>query len=400
MQAAVNASPLRIATLTGSVSRLSGGLFWSVRGLARQLEELGQSVKVFGRPDAFVGEDLPAWDPVDVHVGKVVGPASFGFSMMLMHAVAEYHPDLLHLHGIWTYNSIVAQRWRGSKRLYIVSPRGMLDPWALRNAAFKKAIAWRIFQRRALHDSNCIHALCVSELHAVREVGFKGPVAVIPNGVDLPDLTETPMSLPCAQGKLDGSKSLLYLGRIHPKKGLHLLVDAWSKVRDSGGGCASNWSLVVAGWADPAESGYVRNLVRRTGPGSGIHMLGPLFGSEKAAAIRSCDGFILPSLSEGLPMSVLELWAHGKPALLTRQCNLPEGFTTGAAIELSTSPDEMAEAIIGFIRMSDTERQVMGEAARKLIESKYSWGVVGNQTLGLYRWLLGSGDRPDFVSLV
>ncbi len=205
----------------------------------------------------------------------------------------------------------------------------MLDPWALRNSGWKKRLAAKLFEKANIEGAACLHALNAAEAKAIRDYGFTGPVCVIPNGIEAPPAEEPVPAAPWWAKANPGVKTLLYLGRLHPKKSLPNLLSAWSRLDAE---TRKNWRLVIAGWD---EHGHQMGL-RRVSSGYHIHdsvtFPGPLFGKDKKDAFWYCDGFVLPSVSEGQPMVVLEAWACGKPVLMTPQCNLPEGFEAGAAV--------------------------------------------------------------------
>src|SRR5439155_24090855 len=112
---------------------------------------------------------------------------------------------------------------------------------------------------------------------------------------------------------------------------------------------------------------------------SSVAFLGPRFGAEKNACYRACDAFILPSFSEGLPMAVLEAWAHAKPVLMTPECNLPEGFAAGAALEIGSSPEGIAAGLKQLIEMNQDDHRALGDRGRTLVATKFSWPQIGEQ---------------------
>src|SRR5207247_7296598 len=130
-----------------------------------------------------------------------------------------------------------------------------------------------------------------------------------------------------------------------------------------------------------------------------IAFLGPRFGTEKNECYRGCDAFIMPSLSEGLPMTVLEAWASAKPVLMTRECNLPEGFAAGAALQIGTAPEEIAAGLKQLIEMSDDDRRAAGDRGRTLVATRFSWPRIGEQMRSVYEWILGGGTPPESVRL-
>jgi poly(glycerol-phosphate) alpha-glucosyltransferase len=128
-----------------------------------------------------------------------------------------------------------------------------------------------------------------------------------------------------------------------------------------------------------------------------VRLLGPLFSVEKNAAYHACDAFVLPSLSEGLPMTVLEAWAYAKPVLMTPECNLPEGFAAGAALQIGTSPEDIASSLKQLIEMRDDDRRAMGNRGRNLVTRTFSWPRIGEQMLSVYEWMLGGGPVPEVI---
>jgi poly(glycerol-phosphate) alpha-glucosyltransferase len=105
----------------------------------------------------------------------------------------------------------------------------------------------------------------------------------------------------------------------------------------------------------------------------------------------------MPSLSEGLPMTVLEAWASAKPVLMTPECNLPEGFAAGAALQIGTRPEEIAEGLKQVIETSDDDRRAMGNRGRNLVATKFSWLRIGEQMRSVYEWALGGGAVPEAI---
>ncbi len=386
---------MTIGFLTASISRRGGGFFYSVRRLAQQLNVDAVTVKVFTLRDPDTERDRPAWTGVDVFAGNVLGPAAFGYCPELLRLLEQERPDLVHLHGLWMYPSVACWRWgRGNDRRYVVSPRGMLDPWALRNSAWKKRLAAWAYENANLRGAACIHALCDSELQAIRTYGLRNPVAVVPNGVDLPRQqvskpTRWEADLP------DGAKVLLYLGRLHPKKGLPNLLRAWRlSARERG---SSKWRLVIAGWDQGGHEAELRRLAEELCIAETVVFAGPQFGEDKAASFHRATAFVLPSFSEGLPVAVLEAWAHGLPVVMTPQCNLPEGLAAGAAVQVDPEPASIAAGLWELFRMSDAEREAMGERGRRLVEERFSWPKIAQQMKAVYEWVLGGGPKPEWV---
>jgi poly(glycerol-phosphate) alpha-glucosyltransferase len=389
---------VKIGFVVGSISREAGGLFQSVRGLAKAVACAG--ARVFGISDEQSDVDLQEWQPLSVQTFQPQWRA-WGYSNQLVPAMVGADLDILSTHGLWKYCSVASLRWhRRMARPYIVHPHGMLESWALQNAKWKKRIATLLYENQHLHGAACLRALCEAEAQSIRAYGLHNPICIIPNGVDLPDLSE-PATLQ-AQAFAEGRKILLYLGRLHPKKNVANLVRAWKQTLNSHPSARASWVLAIAGWSQGGYEQKLQHLAGDLDPAAtpelaSIAFLGPRFGTEKNECYRACAAFIMPSLSEGLPMTVLEAWAYAKPVLMTRECNLPEGFAAGAALRIGTSPEEIAAGLKQVIEMSDDDRRAMGNRGRNLVATKFSWLRIGEQMRSVYEWALGGGAVPEVI---
>lgn len=387
--------------MTASVSRDAGGLFHSVRGLARSCSILGNNVFALGVKDHYTGADIQSWNPIPIETCPVYGPERFSFAPGLVNQLNKANPDILQLHGLWRYTSIVASRWhRRTGKPYIVHPHGMLDPWAVRNAHWKKLAAGTLYENRTLKDAACIRALCQSELESIREYGCQNPVCILPNGVDLPGPQPAETKSVLRDYKAAGRKILLYLGRLHPKKGLTNLIKAWSSAQKLPGSGAQHWLLAIAGWNENHYEQELKKLSAELHLESSVLFLGPQFGSDKSACYQYCDAFILPSYSEGLPMVILEAWSHSKPALMTSYCNLPEGFSAGAAMSISTEPENISQGLVRLFNLAPAELEEMGRKGFSLAATSFSWEKIGERLNAVCHWIVQGGQKPDCVHVV
>lgn len=395
-------SDMKVSVLT-TISRNAGGLFYSVRWLSKALAGRGCDIRVFSPQDEFSGEDRSVWDPLPVELYSNIGPLQS--SAKLRRTLSNTEMEILHVHGIWTDAQWAArgqQRRRGTA--VVVSPRGMLDPWAVQNAAWKKKLVGGLFANEALRSATCIHALCRSEVNSIRAYGLTNPIAMIPNAVELPDVGQPK--------KENGArKKLLFLGRIHPKKGLSELVEGWAQAKKLNSRVSAEWHLLIAGWDDgnhleglkrqASELGLVWSDERPSSalgsPEPDLCFLGPQFGEEKEALLRNVEAFILPSFSEGLPMSVLEAWAFQLPIVMTDFCNLPEGFEAHAAIRTEPNPESILQGLEHLATLSALELQAMGAKGRNLVEEKFTWPRVAEQMQRVYEWCLTGDNPPDCI---
>ena len=307
-------------------------------------------------------------------------------------------PSLAHIHGLWRsptrITTSLVRGCRGSRGLpVVIAPHGMLDPGALRYSRWKKRLVWRLWEHQALVVASCLQALGQAELEAIRSLGLTGPVALMSNGVGLPDLERPQLPAPWVQMVPEGERVLMFLGRFHAKKGLVPLLEAWHSLAAEAR--RQGWWLVVVGFGDQGQ--LAARLAHE--PIERCLVLGPCFGAEKEACLASASVFVLPSFSEGLPMAALEAMSWGLPCLLSPACNLPEAFAAGAAWSVQPQPADLAARIRDLMALPDTEAAAMGRRGRALVAEKFSWSTIAHQCAELYGWILGGGTPPAFVDL-
>lgn len=387
---------MRIAELTTYTSRLNGGVFFALTALLPRIHlQGGYDVRVFGYSDAKTGEDVSLWQGVPVEAFAPVPPRTFGYSPGFRPALEAYAPDLIHSHGLWTYLSCAALAvHRRLDKPMVVSPHGMLDGWALRRAGLKKKLIAGLFQDRQMERAAVLHALNSAEARAIRDYGIRTPVVIIPNGVKADSVrAEVP---PPWSGHAVASRPhiLLFVGRLHPKKGLRELVQAW-RLLQARPGPARDWGLVIAGWDETGLQAELQGYLDAEGLAGSVCFCGPVLGEQKAAAFAQAHAFVHPSFSEGLPMGVLEAWAYGLPAIITPGCNLPEGLERNAALGCEPQPDSIARAIGRLAGMSDAERKAMSLSAKALVRDKFDWDKVAADMRRLYAAVAREDAIPD-----
>ncbi|MGC6458299.1 MAG: glycosyltransferase [Akkermansiaceae bacterium] len=403
----------RVLFLSASLSREAGGIFEIELALAKHLENQSFEVEAKGLEDEGWSKDRDRWAGIDAKVFPVTGPKFFGYSPLLAQDLKESDAPLLHLHTLWQYPSCLANQWvNGSQKPYLVTPNGMLEPWAIRNSNWKKRIALFAYEKKMLEGAACLHANTSKEADDFRSFGLNNPIAIIPNGVTLPREPKTEPLKP-------ELKTLLFLGRIHPKKGLANALRAWRRCQEVGARGKEEWQFVVAGWDQGGHENELKEQCREAGVSVGsvtledffskgpkaasskerpsVVFVGEAFGNHKDELLRRADSFILPSFSEGLPMAILEAWSYGLPVLMTDHCNLPEGFAYQAAIRIGTESDSIAQGLRELMKMSAGQRSEMGQRGRQLVEAKFTWPQVAAQMMEVYEWVLGRREKPGCV---
>ena len=410
---------MKITHLTQSVSTAGGGISEAVRSLSMAQVQGGDTARVLSVQDG--GEAIGPWpegSPEFLAATHLPGMIALPDLTQRLDTIV---PDVLHTQGLWTYLSIGVPRWaKRNNRPYIVSPHGMLDKWALNHSRWKKRVAAALYEKRHLYGASCLHALCASEADSIRAFGINNPIAVIPNGIEIPDRKTAEHR---QQASDVHKKIMLFLGRIHPKKGLENALRAWAEIRHSPSSIhhQNNWQFVIAGWDQGGHESMLKQLCGELGlkyadvaaaefvgkedssvkaSAAQVVFTGPLFGELKDKLLRQSHAFILPSFSEGLPMSILEAWAYELPVVMTEHCNLPEGFDAQAAARIGTDVESISRGMQHVLDASQDELFEMAARGLALVQEKFTWPKIAKQMSQLYDWVIGGSsdtDRPDFV---
>ena len=291
-------------------------------------------------------------------------------------------PLIIHDHGIWLpSNHAVAVTSRRCKIPRVVTPHGMLEPWAWQYKAWKKRLAWFLFQDRDLKTAQVLHATATSEAMNLRKFFPDVPIAMIPLGIDLPPASPPPPKI--------SQKTLLFLSRIHEKKGLLNLVEAWAQLQPQ------NWQLVIAGPNEKGYQGIIEKRIEALKLTETISFPGEVVGDPKWELYRQADLFVLPTLSENFGIVVAEALACETPVITTKGAPWSEleAHRCGWWIDIGVTP--LVETLQQAMSLSDGERVEMGKRGRMLIESKYTWKQTTQQMLDVYQWILLGGKQPN-----
>ncbi len=308
---------------------------------------------------------------------------------------AAQFADLIHVRSLWLHPSWAGAAWaRRLGKPLVISPRGTLMPGALRRSRLRKAAAWFFRDRHSLGHAACLHACTVAELQAIRALGIQCPVAVIPNGVDIPDLPPAGPFLE-RHPELVGRRLALFLARVHPAKGVLDLIDAWARLATK----QTEWHLVIAG---PVETGFGPKLHRRVRAHSlvdRVSLVGPVYGMEKLAAYSAASLYVLPTYSENYGIGVAEALSAGLPVVTTHGAPWPEIEEVGCGWRSPVGPEHLTSDLASAMRTGQVELREMGGRGRDFVAAKHGWDEIGRQTCALYKWLLGGGPPPAGVQI-
>lgn len=303
--------------------------------------------------------------------------------------------DGVHIHGLWEQSTATGVTTaRALRKPYILSAHGMLEPWALSNKRLKKQLYAALFERANVCGAACLHALTHAEARDYRRFGSTGPIAIIPNGVTVPTSCAPDdffQHFPLLRGK----RILLFLGRLHFKKGLELLVESWSEVASR----HPEAHLVLAGPDFEGTRAGIEKLVAERKLAESITFTGMLRQELKWSALAAAQCFVLPSYSEGLSVSVLEAMGVGLPVIVTEQCNLPEVREVGAGWQIQSERGQLTSAIQEFLSNSIASNIHIGTRGRTLVRTRYDWATVSKHMAELYRWV-GGGPRPQTLEII
>lgn len=392
----VHSDALDVLHVLASASAAGFGVTMAVEPLVGALAGLGvRSVCVALRDEQ---PSLGTWRAEVVTLVRRGPPAlSYAPTFRAWYRVRTPPPALTHVHGLW---GVLHARAMGDAlragRPVVLSPHGALHPYAIRQKPWRKRFFRRYLLNHTLPGVSCIHALSEVEAEQCRAFGLRNPIAVIPNGVELPN--ERPSRItPTAIAGLppDVTHLALFLGRLFRTKGLVSLLSAWKQL----GSTHRDWALVIAGPDQDGHRAELEAIVTRDGLSRSVRFAGMVTGDAKAALLAAADLFVLPSENEGFSMAVLEAMAARTPVVVSTACNFPDVADAGAGRVLRPDASDLTEAMSELMSAPEDERKRMAAAARRLVEDRYTWPPIAARMLAVYRWLLGAGPRPDCVHL-
>lgn len=293
--------------------------------------------------------------------------------------------DVLHSHGMWLMPNIYpAHAVLGSACKLVTSPRGMLAPGAMQFSTGKKTMVWAAWQRNAVERADCLHATSELERDELRGLGLTNPIAVLPNGVDIPDAVHR---------RHGERRRLLFLSRVHRKKGIDFLLEAWRSVEPD----FRDWDLVVAG-ADFGDLEPMKALAGSLGLRR-VAFPGAVYGQAKTDMFASAELFVLPTRSENFGLVVAEALAHGLPAIVSKEAPWQGLDARGCGRWIELSVEKLSEALRELMSKSPSELSEMGDRARRWASASFGWEAVASGMSAVYHWLTRGGERPDAVHL-
>lgn len=282
--------------------------------------------------------------------------------------------DVVHIHGLWQQHTAwTAAACRKIGRPYIISAHGMLEPWALAHRGLKKQLYLRLVEGKNLREATCLRALTRDEVADYRRLGMRNPCSVVPNGIDLPLQTD-PTLFWNLYPELQGKRILLFLGRIHPKKGLDLLFKVWNSL----GNQYADARLVIAGPDEAAMQQQLKQILTSHHARASVLFTGILEGPVKSSALAAAHLFVLPSYSEGFSVAILEALAHGRPVLISKACHFPEVAEANCGWVIDPDFEALNSVLKCALTAPEGEMKSMGQNGLLLIQDRFHWPAVSN----------------------
>lgn len=381
---------MRIIQISASVENEAAGTTYCIKRLARSLAAAGHTVDLLSTGTALdvrEGNLRMRTYPVEAPFLPFVGRLSFSHALRAEIEQAAAAGAVLHGNGLWLLPNLYpswAARRHGAPLL--IAPHGMLSPSALQFSAGRKRVFDAIVQRHALEAAHCFHATSQEEFEEIRAYGLDAPVAIIPNGIDLPSLDDSPVALDRT------GRTMLYLGRMHPIKGLDRLLEAWARVETAN----PEWRLRLVGPSHGHHRAELEALAASLRLAR-VKFEDGIYGDGKSAVLRQSDVLVLPSLNENFAMVVAEALAYATPVISTKGAPW-EGLTkNGCGWWIDHGVEPMVAALAEAISMPRARLDAMGEKGRAWMARDYSWDRIAADMESVYRWCLSRGEMPNCV---
>jgi len=382
---------MRVIHVVPGITEEASGPSYSVVRLCQSLIKVGEDVTL-ATIDWSPLSSMP-WFIKVFPLG--VGPRRLGcspkMSRWLVGETTAGTVHVVHSHGMWQMNAVYPG-WavKGGKAKLVVSPRGAFSTWAMSHGSWFKGIFWPLLQYPALVQASCFHAAAEAEYEDIRQLGFQQPVAIIPNGIDVPEFVQkVPRDF----------RTILFLGRLHPVKGVDVLLNAWAAVKDR----FPDWRLLIVGTdAGYGEQGgyleHMRTLAAKLKL-KRVEFVEPLYGEAKWSTYREADLFVLPTHSENFGMTVAEALAAGTPAIVTKGAPWQELEMHRSGWWIEIGVDALVACLKEAMAESSDELALRGLNGREWMIRDFSWQTIGNKMDQTYRWLIDGGESPPWVRM-
>lgn len=388
---------MNIAYVSPYLAERFGGPVAIVKNIGSILAALGHNVSYWATADKSAREELASID--SAHLYDIGWPRSWYRSRNLVRGLSAGigSVDIMHINGMWLHPTYAASRIaRANNTPYVLGPAGGLEPWGLKSSRLKrlkKMVYLNLVGKSMMQAAACLHACSVQEAEHFRQVGYRGPITVIPNGVDISEFTSGDRSEAEAYWpELKERPVVLFMSRLSREKGLDLLIPVWADLVKSP--AYKDSMLVIAGPDDRGYRKIVEGIIDRYNVGSQVCMTGMVQGRRKLALLRRADIFVLPSYSENFGIVVAEALACGTPVITTTGTPWEQLQEIDAGRWVPLKEAELSQALRELLDMSESQRKAMGQKGRNLVKENYAWDRIVKKFLTVYDCILSGKSIP------
>jgi glycosyltransferase involved in cell wall biosynthesis len=327
----------------------------------------------YGHESFLISPPSPERSREDLH-GLIHIPVNDLRSGKVKEIISEWKLDpsecIIATHGSWQYPSRWGYEFQRQGFKWVYTPHGMLEAEDRNRKWWKKILYFHLFEKRFIRKAALVRAVSSPESYNLRK--YFNQVDLIPNGINIESASDRPKE-----------NIILFMARIHKKKGIIELINAWLKSKISKG----DYHLMIAG-PDHGALAEVERLIEKHGKKNNISYAGPVYGSDKAEALRKAKFYILPSYSEGFPTSVLEAMQAGCVPLITEGCNFPEALANHAAIKIEPDVKSIKDALDRIMHMQDDEISLLSQKAIRFVSENYSMEKIAGRQAAVFGELL------------
>ena len=361
---------MKIIHYIPSIDRIAGGTSTYMQVLGKELGKLAE-VHII----THVSDNPLTISNCKIHYVPSYVPLKGRFRYEVNSLFDVIKPDLVHVNCCWMPACALVQKIAQKHNLKVVlTPHGMLEPWIIKRHYWtRKLPALLLYQKSAIQNADCLQATAESEKQNLLKLGYNSNIKIVKLGIDAESIA--------MKTSWKKSKQLLFLSRVHVKKGINYLIEATDILRDA----LQGYKILVAGEGDADYVASLKQQIMDKGLQDIIQLIGGVYGDKKWELFQTSDFFVLPTHSENFGLAIAESLASGTPVITTvgTPWNDLNSSNSGAWIEIGTQP--LVETLKRFLSLSDEELEVMGRNGRKLIETKYSAMVMAEEMMEIYQ---------------
>ena len=377
---------MRICIFTTSINKKGGGPARSVPILSKGLSLVGVDTTLFtGRSEEMNTHMLEGTDVCVKIVSQNISTKE------LEEEILKGNYDLIHAQNLWMplYHKM-AKIARKHGIPYIMTPRGCLEPWCMKKKRIKKIVAFHLYQKRDLQQAACILATAKMEADNIRALGITAPIAIIPNGIDV---SEYKCRMPDFKPKV--KKQILFLSRIHEKKGIEHLINVWEQLYKQ----YPEWNVVIAGNGEEAYIQQLKAMIISKGLQNCVEIIPPVFGEDKHKLYCESSLFVLPTYSENFGMVIAEAMSCGVPVVTTNGTPWQELNEKHLGWCIDLNIENLANTISAAIDMGQDKLFELCQRCSKHIHDTYQYTEVAAKNKTVYEWIINGGDKPEYVDV-